>query len=323
MSEPLKKHTITEGKDSWHAALCWPTEKIALNVTGKGQRKLIKAGWLVKGMDRREADAAGSILAFASAVDATVMGGIEIFESGKSPKFDLFPPQSLKALFRYLISEVPGLPTPHFGTERGHPLAWWPDQKVSFEKGDGEEFFDYQVIGFPVGVGQAAGKLIATIDESKFHKILTIAEESAEASTSQAETRLLQAMLDVGIQNPDRNHEFFYEDGRVATIPDMTWEDIKLVVELDGWWVHKGKHLDFGVRAAVAGDDERGKKVVSKAQDSSVRDARKRRRLGEMGWAVYIVHDLEVTTLEDALIVARQIKTIIEQRRQLMESSGE
>ena len=318
LPEPLRKHCFEVEGEPFKAALCWPDQMLALNVSGAKKAVLKKEGWETGKVSSTEVNAAEPLFAFVETIKAL---SDDPGAQTQEKDFGNFGVGGLKGLFRFLLEEVPGLPEPKLGVRRTDPLALWEELNIALvgDQADLEALEpEVRCVGFSPEEAPNASRLIALIDRFKFQVLLVQAEAEAEENRSNAETKLLKAMLDIGIEEPDPNRHFYYANGDLATIPDMSWGDLLLVIELDGWFVHIGSELHKVIQSAVRGDPERGKAFMTKAEQQSVRDARKRRRLGELGWAVYVVHDTEVATPENAKKTARSIRAIIEARRQMI-----
>lgn len=126
-------------------------------------------------------------------------------------------------------------------------------------------------------------------DVSHDHRLAT-AETSATAATSSHERRLLDLLLRSDLPPPDRNLRF--SAGKVETVPDFAWADVRLAVFVDGAWWHGGRELSKLVADAASG--KRGRKLVDQHRTGTSRDAAKRRAMTAAGWTTLVVTDAEL-----------------------------
>lgn len=225
----------------------------------------------------------------------------------------MVPAPTQKILLRLLAMEHPELVRPAT-TGDGH-LHWDDVYLLTSPKDEGLPR-NARHVWMPETRLASLSQTLKDINNLKFKAVVAAADNEAESNVSMSEGWLLDALTRVGLPAPERNHEFYWGNGELATIPDFVWQRPKFVLELDGYYFHKGLHLSEGLKAAVEQDPVRSGEVKRTAQDRAVKDAAKRRLLGEQGWVVYTVHDVEVRSTEAAMSIARQVKRMITVREQ-------
>lgn len=120
--------------------------------------------------------------------------------------------------------------------------------------------------------------------------------------TSQHEQWLVDALLQRGVPEADRNYVLYREDGKELTTPDLAWPSRRLAVFVDGLWWH------------VTMDDRQTMKLLEKDKVAELekdnrtraqRDSRIRSQMAADGWTVLTCTDKE---LEDP--IAFKLKVI-------------
>lgn len=193
----------------------------------------------------------------------------------------------------YVLLQRHGAPTPPqpYRDPAGSTLTFaWVDVRIGLathrDNVDGLDGWEIQRL-------PATGTLdqyVAVIQRTA--SLLTAAATGRTAmNASSQEQEMAAALSRAGLPTPCRDLEIRDPDsGSVINIPDFAWVDIKLIVEVDGWFHHHGRDLNRLTAAAKA-----GKTVVRRGDQLRVeRDSRKRRILTQLGWTVFVITDTEI-----------------------------
>lgn len=299
-------------KTSFKVAVAWPDLRMALVANSEQLKRMPHFKWTVSRLPK-------SLLTTGPFLKDWIM---EVTSMIRDPDYEPvkhlvregeagnIPSPMLKVLLRLMQMEYPELPQPK-AVQKGH-LVW---DALTFMTSPTASPVGGQVFWMPDTKVAALTEALHDINTLKFSAVVASADNEADATVSRSEGRLLDAMTRVGLPAPNRNREFYWpETGEIATVPDFVWEHAKFVVELDGYYFHKGLHLSEGIKAVLEEDPERATEIKNKAQDRAVKDAKKRRLLGLMGWSVQMVHDVEITSDKAAMSLAREIKEMLSVR---------
>lgn len=311
-----KPETSFKLESGMSALAAWPVQKIAIVTSSDALTAFRREGWSAERLPGREVRHLDALAGWMRDIgDLLHRGG-----SGPSASLSGEPVtnrSTIRAFMRMLDAHTSlGKAKLNGGTFiwEDHQFAITPSETLA----DKYRAKGWQAVVQPSEPLAHVGSILVWVEKVRLWAVVAEADAEAKSNISKAEAQLLRAVLDVGLPEPDRNRVFYWPNGEVATKPDLCWEDARLVIELDGYYFHKGRHLDEGLRAAVKGDAEKAKKVSAKAQDRAIKDAAKRRLLGEQGWAVYVVHDVELDGESSALEIARTIRTIRDERLRLL-----
>lgn len=116
-------------------------------------------------------------------------------------------------------------------------------------------------------------------------------------NTSEAEEKLLNAILWRGIPTPDRNKTFYRDDGTELTTPDFTWEEYKVAFYLDGAYWHSVMN-DSKLIKELKSNAKHKNKVIADRSDKVIKDNNNRSELTLMGYRWIVCSDKDVSTPE-------------------------
>lgn len=147
---------------------------------------------------------------------------------------------------------------------------------------------------------------------------LRLSGSSATRRISSDEQRLLDEILQAGLPTPDRNFKVVDDEGKFRGVVDFVWDemegvDVRVAVELDGWYWHAGGDLKE-LLARLADEKEVAQVVHKETRSRVTRDAAKRRVLSRRGWIVLQVTDDEVRRPDGAKRVAEEVRATVTRR---------
>jgi very-short-patch-repair endonuclease len=202
----------------------------------------------------------------------------------------------------------------------------WPELEFGFAfEGDKPAPFikaGWDIVVLDNATLAVVGPLLAAVARAKFKTLLVRSAGTAKRTTSKDEERLLAALVASGLPMPDRNLTTKAPDGSMSVTPDFSWQfvdgyEVKVALELDGWWHHGGRDLDTEIKAIAAADPARKKTQAAFYEDQQAKDAEKRRMLTDAGWHVTTVKDTELVPgpKDKTAAVVATIAKLIEARK--------
>ena len=152
------------------------------------------------------------------------------------------------------------------------------------------------------------------LEDQTFEHLRRASQAGQVKTGSSQEEKLFSAILRANLPEPDRNFTVRRDDGTELTVPDFTWEDMRLAFYMDGLWWHRGKD-DARMMNAItdAAKSKRKKKAFLDGERSRAqRDGDNRSELASMGWIILSCTDADLETREG---VDRQVHRISQTMR--------
>lgn len=116
-------------------------------------------------------------------------------------------------------------------------------------------------------------------------------------TTSIPEEKLLIEFKRRRMPEPDRNYKFTRDDGKELTVPDFTWEDMKIAFFMDGSYWHSVKS-DQDIIKEIKSSKKMQDTIVQKRKDKVRKDGAIRSELSARGWMVLSCTDDDIETSE-------------------------
>lgn len=124
--------------------------------------------------------------------------------------------------------------------------------------------------------------------------ILAAGSRHEASNPSSHEARLAKALLAAGLPPAVRDLKLRRNNGRgsVYSQPDFAWPEVKLLLDVDGWYFHAAQALDILLSGS---DADTARKALLAADRTRVeKDAVKRRQAAVDGWTVLTCTDTEI-----------------------------
>lgn len=139
-------------------------------------------------------------------------------------------------------------------------------------------------------------RIFFAIDNARVAEMYSRADPNVK-TTSIPEEKLLIEFKRRRMPEPDRNYKFTREDGSELTVPDFTWEDMKLAFFMDGSYWHSVKS-DQDIIKEIKSSRKMQNTIVEKRKDKVRKDGAIRSELSARGWTVLSCTDDDIETSE-------------------------
>lgn len=185
---------------------------------------------------------------------------------------------------------------------------------------DGFEKKGWYITRFNSGELETFRRVFQGINVSAFEHVRRTSQSGMTKQGSKEEERLLKALLNANVPNPNRNYRVARENGSELTTPDFVWEDAKVAFFMDGLWWHVGKDDAEKLRILSEGaaDKEKSSVILETNRSRATKDADNRSELSSMGWTILACTDEDIATDEG---VKRQVDRIAKTLRQKKKDS--
>lgn len=138
--------------------------------------------------------------------------------------------------------------------------------------------------------------VFASVEGMRFEMVRRRSQEAQLKAGSSHEEALLKAILEANLPEPDRNLSILRENGKVLTVPDFAWEDIKLAFFLDGIYWHRlrdDKEMIEKLRSSEKGSDV-DKEIIKNSKLRAEKDAAARSQMSYDGWTILSCTDTQL-----------------------------
>lgn len=143
---------------------------------------------------------------------------------------------------------------------------------------------------------EAFSRVFLAVDNSRIAEMYSRADPNVK-NTSFAEEKLLMEMKRRNLPEPDRNYRFTKDDGTELTVPDFTWENLRIVFFMDGSYWHSVKG-DQAIVKELKKNKKMSDEIISRRKDKVRKDGYIRSQLSSRGWLVLSCTDDDLETKE-------------------------
>lgn len=199
-----------------------------------------------------------------------------------------------------------------------------PSSKIGISlEGDVLDGFDkkgWYITRFNSGELETFKRVFNGINVSAFEHVRRTSQAGMTKQGSKEEEKLLKALLNANIPEPNRNLRIARENGSELTTPDFAWEDIKLAFFMDGLWWHVGKDDAEKMKILAEGASDKAKSdvIIETNRSRATKDADNRSELASMGWTILSCTDEDIASDEG---VKKQVERISKTLRQKKKES--
>lgn len=186
-------------------------------------------------------------------------------------------------LDRMAVTDIPKV------SADGRLLRWDDAQVVIVASGRAPTLDGYTVHSLGGQLARALTQLRAAA-----LNLLAAASRHEATNPSSHEARVAKALLAIGLPPPARDLKLRRNGGTgsVYSQPDFAWPEVRLLLDLDGWYFHAATALDILLTGADA--DGARKALISADRTRLEKDASKRRMAAVDGWTVMTCTDVEI-----------------------------
>lgn len=139
-------------------------------------------------------------------------------------------------------------------------------------------------------------RVFFAVDNARIAEMYSRADPNVK-TTSIPEEKLLIEFKRRRMPEPDRNYKFTRDDGKELTVPDFTWEDMKIAFFMDGSYWHSVKS-DQDIIKEIKSSRKMQDTIVQKRKDKVRKDGAIRSELSARGWMVLSCTDDDIETSE-------------------------
>lgn len=139
-------------------------------------------------------------------------------------------------------------------------------------------------------------RVFFAVDNARIAEMYSRADPNVK-TTSIPEEKLLIEFKRRRMPEPDRNYKFTRDDGKELTVPDFTWEDMKIAFFMDGSYWHSVKS-DQDIIKEIKSSRKMQDTIVQKRKDKVRKDGAIRSELSARGWTVLSCTDDDIETSE-------------------------
>lgn len=139
-------------------------------------------------------------------------------------------------------------------------------------------------------------RVFFAVDNARIAEMYSRADPNVK-TTSIPEEKLLIEFKRRRMPEPDRNYKFTRDDGKELTVPDFTWEDMKIAFFMDGSYWHSVKS-DQDIIKEIKSSRKMQDAIVQKRKDKVRKDGAIRSELSARGWMVLSCTDDDIETSE-------------------------
>lgn len=139
-------------------------------------------------------------------------------------------------------------------------------------------------------------RVFFAVDNARIAEMYSRADPNVK-TTSISEEKLLIEFKRRRMPEPDRNYKFTRDDGKELTVPDFTWEDMKIAFFMDGSYWHSVKS-DQDIIKEIKSSRKMQDTIVQKRKDKVRKDGAIRSELSARGWMVLSCTDDDIETSE-------------------------